>query len=119
VATCEYCKTSCLIPARALQRDAHSVPKPTLWWQLWTGPSEERTQLEAGPTAQAVALFSGISGLGGIGPVRQKVLKLPDRPGVHEAPEAPGTNWEQVATNAAFGVFALGVGYVVARLIGH
>ena len=53
IVDCQYCHVSLRIPNAAFHGLGRGVPKPLLWWLLFEGPSDKRTELLAGESGDA------------------------------------------------------------------
>jgi len=109
LAHCEFCKTTCVIPARALVRDGQ-VPKPALWWQLFSGLSAKRRELLTETGEQRIG---SIALPPVFAPTSLKTAPIGGAPGVYEAPAAPGLKIEQMLFTLGIGSLAVAIGYVV------
>jgi hypothetical protein len=113
IQTCNYCKTSCVVPHRSLSRALNAQVEPAIWWVLMRGISPKRAELlspnsKQGETkAAAIKLLKGAAG--------PKVLS--DFPGVYEAPEIKGWNVPQMLFTMAVAAVALVIAFVVTRFI--
>ena len=113
IQTCNYCKTSCVVPHRSLSRALNAQVEPAIWWVLMRGISPKRAELLSPDNKQGEAKAAAIKLLKGAGAARP----LGDAPGVYEAPEIKGWNVPQMLFTMAVAAVALVIAFVVTRFI--
>src|SRR5262249_12306221 len=106
-----FCNTSCIVPARHFARREGVPQAPDVFWIHFRGPSPMRTQLEQPVPNPVGSIVAGAMSF--LKPKGAATDTIGAAPGVYEAPERPGTHWEQVLLTLALGAAALLIGWLI------